>query len=289
MKKIYKALVIMMLCSLNQLYAQLDPFHSQYFNNRYQANPAMAGVATGWTANLVHRSQFTGIPGSPQAQNITLDYGGERVGAALNLNLDKAGLQRNLRALATYAYHLPLSDDGKLHFGLSLGVLNKRLNTEDMVGSPNDPRTVAYNQRENYLDGDFGVAYTYKALTVETALPNLRNLMAKENTTVADLSTFYTAVSYKIGLEEGSDIEPKLVYRGIKDMDNILDLGTQVSFVNKQIKLSGMYHSSGSMSFGLLMDYQQKYLIGFSHTAQTSKLANYSNGNFEINLRVKWK
>eukprot|EP01132_Coremiostelium_polycephalum_P022766 gene22766-27048_t len=110
--------------------AQLNPFQGQYYTNRYLANPAMAGIEKGIALNLSYRSPFNNIPGAPIAQNLTADYGFNRVGLGLNLTLDKAGLQRFVRALASYAYHLQLNDQtSALHFGLSAGITNQRLVT----------------------------------------------------------------------------------------------------------------------------------------------------------------
>lgn len=288
MKTKYSIYIITLLiaCSIGAK-AQLNPLQAQYYTNRYLGNPAMAGIEKGLALNLSHRSQFSDIPGAPVSQNLTADYGYNRVGIGLNITLDKAGLQRFVRALASYAYHLPLNETSALHFGVSAGIMNQRLATDDINGNPNDNLVGLYNQRQTHFDGDFGVALTTGKISIEAALPNLRNLLWNDNGNLADLPTFYSAVSYKIPIDD-AELEPKVAFRGIKGFDNIWDAGAQLSFVKRQIMLNGVYHSTGSTSFGVAMDYQKKYLIGFSHTLQTSSLANYTNGDFEINLRVRF-
>lgn len=286
-KKLFVLFGLMVLIGASSpLKAQLNPFQAQYFANRYLGNPALAGAESGLALSLNYRALFSDIPGAPVSQNLTAAYGHNRVGLGLNVTLDKAGLQRFVRVLASYAYHLPLNENSTLHFGLSAGVMNQRLSTDDVNGNPNDNLIGLYNQRQTHFDGDFGLALTTARISIEAALPNLRNLLWKDNGNVADLPTFYSALSYKIPIQD-TELEPKIAFRGIKGLDNIWDAGAQLSFAKKQLMLNGIYHNSGSTSFGVAMDYQKKYLIGFSHTLQTASLSNYTNGDFEINLRIR--
>ncbi len=271
-------------------HAQLNPLTAQYYHNTYLGNPAFAGYEKGLAVNLSYRKQWGNIPGAPVVQNVTADYSKGKVGLGLNVLFDRAGLQRQSRVVGTYAYHLPLNnEDGQLHFGVSLGFMNQRLANNDIVGESNDPLAVSYNERQTYLDGDFGIGYTTEKFRIEASLPNLKTFFKREEIKLADVSTFYSAISYKVTLDQGEgaiEVEPKLVYRGFKEVDNIWDLGTELALVNRKIMITGIYHSTKSTSFGLGFDYNRKYLISGFYTTQTSALSSYSNGTFEINVRA---
>ena len=118
--------------------AQLDPLSSQYFNNRYQLNPAFAGFEHGTSLNLGYRSLYNNIPGAPVTQAVTIDHGFNKVGLGLNFVNDKAGLQRQTRVVASFAYHLPLNENDRLNFGVSLGFANQRLSHSPHKRNPND-------------------------------------------------------------------------------------------------------------------------------------------------------
>ncbi|WP_167343712.1 type IX secretion system membrane protein PorP/SprF [Pedobacter borealis] len=148
----------------------------------------------------------------------------------------------------------------RFHFGLSAGIMAQRLIADEINGNPNDDLVGRYNQRAAHFDGDFGLALTKGRICIEASLPNLRNLLWKDEGNVVDLPTFYSAISYKIPVND-AEIEPKIAFRGIKGFDNIWDAGAQLGFAKKQLLLNGIYHSSGSTSFGIGMDYQKKYLI----------------------------
>ena len=294
MRKLYIALLLALAIFKGETaIAQFNPLTSQYYTNGFLANPALAGVEQGVNLNLAYRKQWANIPGSPEIQNFTGVYGAknEKVGLGLNVNFDKAGLQKLSTVSGTYAYHLPLSGNGdKLHFGLSLGFTNQRLSSNDIVGNNNDPSAADYNQRKTIINGDFGVAYTANRLKIEAAVPNLKQLFKKDELAFANLNTFYSAVSYVIAVGQQMnkiEVEPKLVYRGISKLANIWDLGTQVSFANQQVMLMGMYHSTKSASFGVGTNIKKKYQINASYTTQTGALKTYTDGSFEINLGLK--
>ncbi|WP_423147936.1 PorP/SprF family type IX secretion system membrane protein [Rubrolithibacter danxiaensis] len=273
--------------------AQLNPLGGIYFQNQYQANPAMAGLEDRLNLNLSMRQQWNSIPGAPKTQSITADYGfSNKVGLGLNIYNDQAGLQKQTRIMGTYAYHLPVgSDSQQLSFGVSFGFMNDRLNTEDMKGDTSPDVIVGrYNQRETFFDGDFGIAYTGKRLTIQGALPNMKSIFSKDqNNSVADRSIFYSAISYKIVNEEslnGFIVEPKICYRGVKGYDNIADIGTYLGFAGNALNLMAMYHTTQSATFGAGINYKKTLAIMGMYNTETAALSGYTNGTFEINLRV---
>lgn len=291
MKTLYKLLMLLAVwIPAASVHAQLNPLSSQYYTNRYVINPAFAGANNGLRINGAYRKLWDNVPGAPVTQNLTADYGFGKVGIGLNMSNESAGLQRQTRIVGSYAYHLPLNaNNQQLHFGLSVGFMNQRLENADIYGNPNDPMVGLYNDRKTYLDGDFGIAYTSDKLSIEGSLPNLKSFFKKDVIKLADVATFYTAISYKITLSEGMEgieLEPKVAYRGVKGFDNIFDLSAQAWIANKQVFLMGVYHSSENATFGIGVDFKRKYLISGMYTTQTSALSAYTNGSFELNLRL---
>lgn len=288
MRKIIYIIAILVSGSL-QLKAQLNPLGSQYYINQYLINPAFAGTDQGLKINGAFRKLWSNIDGSPVSQSLTADYGFSKVGIGLNIASESAGLQREIRAVATYAYHLQLNDANQLHFGLSGGFTNQRLENSDVNGDFNDPLINQYNDRETYIDGDFGMAFTSNKWTIQGSIPNIKNFFKKETIKQVDVNVFYSAISYKFNFDEGLNlvqVEPKVAFRGIKGFDNVWDAGALVSIANKKILFTGIYHSTKSGTFGLGMDFQNRYLINAMYTTETSALSGYTNGSFELNLRL---
>ncbi|MFD0941687.1 PorP/SprF family type IX secretion system membrane protein [Pedobacter boryungensis] len=273
----------------NKASAQLNPLSSQYFLNQYQINPAYAGLTDGLNLNLNYRKQWSNIPGSPSTQSITADYKLNKVGLGINVYNEKAGSLQRTKAMATYAYHLPLNnDDQKLNFGASIGIMNEHVDYNGVNGDMTDPTIAQFNNKGSLFDGDFGIAYTSNTLNVEGVIPNIRSFIKQEDDNNVDRSLFYAAISYKINTGVGAnaiEIEPKVAYRDIKGYDNIWDAGANLNFTNK-VYLMGMYHSSKSASFGAGINYKSSLAIMGFYTTETSALQGSANGTFEISLKA---
>lgn len=263
-----------------------------YFQNQYLANPALAGVQSGFNFNGAYRSEWNNIPGSPTIQALTAEYAiTDKAGIGINFYSDKAGLFKRTRAVATYAYHLPVDTSGdRLHFGISLGYLNEQIQNDDINAEPGDLILRGFNERETFIDGDFGIAYTGKSLNLQLALPNLKNMLGRDiNEHSVGNSTFYSAVSYKVPLSEGANslgLEPKLAFRGVKGFDNIIDAGANLSYAENKVNLFAMYHTSKSSSFGLGLNYLNMSINGI-YTTPTSGLRRYSTGDFVVSLSLR--
>ena len=271
--------------------AQILPLNAQYFQNKYLVNPSMAGINEGFNINGSFRKQWSNIPGAPLTQSVTLDQQANRVGWGVNFYNEKAGGIQRTKAVGTFAYHLPLNnEDQKLNFGISFGASQDRLDLSTVRNSDiNDPSIARFNDRGYYFDGDFGLSYTSKGLTVEGAIPNMRSVFRKDDLNFANKPTFYSAASFKIifgtGIN-GISLEPKAVFRGIKNYKNLWDAGVNANFANDKLYLMAMYHNTQNATVGFGMNFKSMlYFMAYYNTA-TSAISGYTDGDFEVNIRV---
>ncbi|WP_419800598.1 PorP/SprF family type IX secretion system membrane protein [Mucilaginibacter sp.] len=294
-KKIYPkrsiAIAVLLLIVMLQtdVKAQLNPLAAQYFQNQYLFNPAMAGIDEGLNINLNVRKQWSSIPGAPATQAISADYLLGRAAFGVNVYADQSGLLKSTRAVATYAYHIPLGQNNqKLNFGVSAGILTQRVPLDQVSGDAGDLSIARYNERQSYLDGDFGTSYTSNNLSLQFALPNLRSVFNQYNYYTVDRSIYFTAASYKFDFGEtinAISLEPKVVFRGVKGYTNILDVGANLMLANNQLSFQGIYHSTKSATFGFGLNKNTFSILAF-YTTETAAINNYTNGNFELNLRL---
>ncbi|WP_083227836.1 type IX secretion system membrane protein PorP/SprF [Mucilaginibacter sp. PPCGB 2223] len=280
-----------MALSVQQGRAQLNPFQQGYYLNKYLADPSMAGINPGLNINAGYRQQWSSFPGTPKTQTLTADYQAtDKVGLGLNISNDKAGLIQQTRIMATYAYHLPLSgNDQHLNFGLSLGVNDPFISTGSVNGDQSDVQIADYNSLKPYVDGDFGISYTSNHLTVEAAIPNLKaNIFKNEDDRIdVDRTTFMTAASYKIQLPGNAlAVEPKVMFRGVKGFDNILDAGVNFSMTSTGLSLQGIYHSNQNVGMGFAWE-EHAFGLSFNYNLETGPVSTYSSGAFEFGLKIK--
>lgn len=270
-----------------QAIAQIRPLGTQYYENQYIANPAFAGIDKGINMNLSYRNQWRSIPGSPVTIDASAEYRYKKVGLGLNVYDDKAGLISRTRAMGMYAYHLPLNDEASdLHFGVALGMMYERLDYNNIKAQPDDIVAGRFNERKAFVDGDFGMGYTNEKLSLQGALPNLKKFLQKDDQNTIDGSTYLLAVSYKIGTDlDILSMEPKVSFRGAKDIENIWDLGTNLKFQNNVFSLMGMYHSDNSATFGFGLRYDKFVIQGF-YTSQVAAERQRTGADFELSLKI---
>jgi type IX secretion system PorP/SprF family membrane protein len=269
--------------------ALLEPSGTQNFQNQYLANPAMAGIDSGLHINASYRNQWSGIAGAPVTKFLSADGNiGSRVGAGFRVFNDVAGLLNRTRLALTYAYHLPLNERGQqLNFGLSLALNIQRLDTKALNGDPNDPSIGAFNRRDDYFEGEFGMAYTDGHLNLQAAVPNIRGLVTGDNKEVDGGNIFFTAASYRFTSDNViSTIEPKICYRGVRGYENILDIGVNVSVLNDVANVLAMYHTSKSVTAGIGVDVMKTLAIRVLYTAQTGGIKTYVNSTYEIGATI---
>lgn len=274
-------------------YAQLNSLGSMYFQNRYLANPAMAGTADGFEFYGGYKAQWSQIDDAPTISAVTATYGSpnKRVGLGLGFYNDKAGVIQQVQTKITYAYHVPLNaSESYLDFGLSAGLMDQRIDFDRVNADSEDQVLYDFNQQRAYFDGDLGLALRKDQLTIEGVMPNLRRFLKRDELRrVIDRNTFLASVSYKF-LSHGqsfSGIEPRLVYRGLENFGDIVDLALNVGFASDKLTVSSIYHSPGNFTFGIGATYANSLSILAQYTTNTSALRSYTNGEFEVGLRYR--
>jgi type IX secretion system PorP/SprF family membrane protein len=281
LKGFFSSVLLVSLLSIDLL-AQINPMAAQYFQNAYMANPAMAGINQGIRLNLGYRNQWSNIEGSPRNLSVTGEYGYEKVVIGVNFKKDEAGLLSRSKFQASYAYRLPLNnEEGKLHFGISLGLQTNSLNVQNMEGPSNNQTVLGYNDQENVIDGDFGLAYSDKKFRIEGSISNLKNQFNIENNDIADYAIFMTAFTYMTQIS-GWQVNPKLVYRGVKDFEDLMDLGLELRTPDDQLGFMGMYHSNKSMSFGLTYHKLKQWQLLVLYNTHIQDFKSYAKGTFEV-------
>ncbi len=271
--------------------AQLSPLGTMYFQNQYVNNPAYAGTDKDLRLDAGVRLQDSRMPGSPKIQFITATYAlSDKAGLGFNLNAEQIGLIKKVRSVATYAYHLPLNTEDKLSFGLSLGFTDQVVDYNMIDGQTNDGTLGNFNQRDTYVDGDFGIRYKHKQFTLEGAIPNLSNFYRDKTKTgsVSNLARYYAAASYQYDLSgtNGTILEPKLAFRAVDGFKDIFDLGLNVRFIDDKLNIFGLYHTSQSATLGIAAKLTANMSMNFMYTSATAVLAGESSGSYEINLRL---
>ncbi|CAM4246438.1 Protein of unknown function [Pedobacter westerhofensis] len=133
------------------------------------------------------------------------------------------------------------------------------------------------------------LAYTSGSLALQGSILNLKQFFKKDVVESDGRELFYTAVSYRIYLSAAgnTDFTPLVAYRGVDKTANVWDAGGQLSLGGRQFFLSALYHSNDIATFGIGVNYLNKYMINGLYNVNTSGLNENNNGSFEIGFGIK--
>lgn len=282
---------LLMTVVVQQSYAQVKPIGAQFFFNQQAANPAMLARESGLFIDLGYRQQGDNIEGAPKTQTVMGSYRVGQFGLGLNVYHNTDGLLRQTSGMASMAYHLPVGgNEEQLSLGVSFGVINDRINTNNLQGDPDD-EVIFQNLKDRFeVNGDVGLAYSDKGLRVQGAIRNFRTVFDSKEEQIAGRATFFTALSYKFTISDnapGITVEPKIAYRGVTGYDNVADIGAELNFLDGAMGVQGIYHSYKSFTAGISGKYKTKLSLLLIYSSQPDLMNAYSGGDFELALRFR--
>lgn len=159
------------------------PIYSDYLtDNYYLIHPSMAGVANCGKLRLTGRKQWFGQDNAPSLQTLSVNsrIGETSSGVGAIVFNDKNGYHSQTGAYLTYAHHLMFSrnpiDLNMLSFGLSVGMIQYKLDETSFLADGFDPIILGIEQSATNFNLDFGFSYHfidfYAHATVKNVLAN---------------------------------------------------------------------------------------------------------------------
>lgn len=276
------------------LCAQQEVMVSQYMFNGLFLNPAYAGSHPYVSGSLLHREQWTNMPGAPRTSMAAVDgpLWNNRMGLGLTVVHDQIGISRDLDISGHYAYSIRTGAKGRLAFGLRAGlsVYSARLN--ELTYWDEDDAVYAQNLR-NALVGKFGFGLywhdqrTYAGLSV----PNLYS--ADDQVSAANAAAvdryftrhFYLHAGRVFPVSESIDLKPSVLIKLEPAAPPQADINCNVLFRERLWVGAGYRTGDGAIA---MVEYQITPVLraGYAYDMTTSRLRRFSGGSHEVMLGI---
>lgn len=278
--------------------AQQDPQFTQYMYNPLVINPAYAGNRGVMSIMGLHRSQWVGLDGAPRTQSLSLHtpISNSNVGLGLSVVNDELGPADETYIAADFSYTLPVSDEGKLSFGLKAGVhlLNvdfQRLNIFDST----DPRLSENinNQLEPMVG--LGLYYHTDKFYLGLSTPNVLQTdhfdedQSAGSTYVARERIHYFAMAgYVFNLSDSVKFKPATLVKVVEGAPLQWDVSGNFLF-NDKFTLGAAYRWSAAVSGLVGYQISDQLMLGFAYDRETTELGNaiYNDGSYELFMRFE--
>jgi len=293
--KILVSLVIMCL-SLGGYWAQQLPTYSQFLFNDYAYNPAVAGSKDYFDVKSNHRYQWAGLTDAPRTYTLSVNGPTKDMKSGLGAFLftDHVGPTRRTGLQFSYAYNFNVTDDIRLAFSLSAGLLEWKLDAHKItLYDPSDQVIVDAVMRAIVPDAKFGFHLYGDNWNFGAAAPNLLQSRLKfanaENTGLSRLEDhYYIHGGYKYDINEDFRVEPAALIKYIPNANPVqLDVMARVVWKD-QLWLGGAYRTADAASAMIGYLYRENLMIGYSYDFTTSNLRNYSTGTHELMIGVRF-
>ncbi|MDD3878347.1 MAG: type IX secretion system membrane protein PorP/SprF [Bacteroidales bacterium] len=284
MKKIYLLLLLIILFA--RVFSQQQPLYSQYMLNEFLLNPAIAGTDITSPVRLTFRQQWVGIKDAPSTQAIsghTLLKGGENIGAGGFIYHDKFGPVSQTGIHGAFSYHLKLSANTNLSFGLSMSAFQYAINESNLnIINPNDPAITGTSETVWVPDANFGLylnnSHFYAGLSSTQLIQKQFNM--NEYNLGSMVRHYYFTVGYKWALGENYLLTPSVLLKSTDFTPVQLDINARIDYKN-YIWLAFSYrHKDASVAMIGLK--KERFQFGYAFDYTLSGLASYSHGSHEI-------
>ncbi len=301
MKTLNKILFIALL-AISQLGIAQPMFQfSQYMFNDYALNPAIGGTHDYWQIKMNYRSTWVGSPDGPQTymlggygphKTMPMGYGGY-------IFNDVVGAISYMGFYGSYAYNLRISGDIRLSMGISLGMIQNKVDLS--VLKIDDPIVVENGSSAAKFmpDGSLGL-YLY---TSQYFVGFTFNHLMFNNTTLlkqfedAELVQervrpyFNIQGGYKYNLNRNFDIYPSILMKASPGFDFITDFNVRAIYQKMVWGGAGFrytFNNPESVIIFIGYNYNDLVNIGYSYDVSLSKYGRQSFGSHEVMIGVKF-
>lgn len=291
---IYSIFCVIGFAQIQHAWAQQQPTYTHYMYNTQAYNPAYAGSRQSISAVGIYRAQWVGYEGAPVTQSfcISAPISKERIGIGLSLDNDKIGPMKSTAVAADIAYHLPVSENGKLSFGLKAGVDMISSNLSGIkLDDPNDLSFTANVNNKTTPKIGFGLYYYTSKFYAGFSSPQLvtKSITADQNGNTIDVYTpkkhFYTTMGFVVALNEYLDLKPAMLLKVAPGAPVQMDISATCMY--KKIMHAGIMYRSGE-SVGALVGFtfQNTLMLGYSYDWTILNKTNaYHYGSHEVVVR----
>ena len=311
MKHIFISLIFIITLHISTKAQQL-PLYSQYIENGFLLNPAMAGSRIYTPIRLTIRKQWAGIDGAPETQALSVhkNFGDKCTTCdAVGNPLARRSTQRGLGVGAyifndknaafsrtgiqlSYAYHLELNRQyyGKRGTRLSFGLggifyqykfdhtyypIGDPLNTgADVISYIPDANFGVYLYNNDYFVG-FSIAHLFES-SVKMGDAGFKNDIM--------LRHYYFNLGYTFNINNQVSLEPSVIVRRTIDSQNYIDVTAKLYVRSFWLAIS---YRNNDQFVGMLGVNFAKYYLGYSYDYYSDNIiAKQSNGTHEVTFGI---
>lgn len=282
-------LTVLMVFVGKETAAQQQVQYTQYMYNTMSVNPGYTGTSGRLEAFLMHRSQWVGIQGAPNSQNLGVQGAiTNLLGLGLNVTNDRIGPANDILINASVAARIPLFGSTRLSVGLNGGM--DVLNVDWAQGEMYDVNDQSLNSNiQNRVRPLIGAGvYLYgEKWYAGVSSPNFIRKDQYGNLGEARINSnvhWYIIGGYIWSINERLKFKPAVMGKLVQGAPVTLDLSANF-LLNEKFTLGAAYRFNDAVSLLAGLTLKRAFFIGYAYDITVTKLRNYSSGSHDIMFR----
>lgn len=269
-------------------FAQQEPMSTQFRSTMLNSNPAIAGLDYTHEANVLYRSQWVNVNGSPNTLFANYAYRTRKIHGAVGFSYtyDEIGYNKEHKMLLHYAYHQSITRRLSVSGGVSVGVGIFKLDFPDWVApqTSNDPSLPGTSQ-DAAFQLNTGVVMMGKKWKLGGSMTQINEpVYHLDNSNYTGLRHTFIFGEYRFKLSEILFIMPAAKWYAVNKFYSftgtlrveIGNLWTGINFSERDLN----NYIGGMIGY----DFKGKYRVGYSYDYTTNALNNVSYGTHEVTL-----
>jgi type IX secretion system PorP/SprF family membrane protein len=302
-------------CHSTTVFGQQQPQYSQYLQNNFLLNPALAGIESYADAKMSYRQQWAGLEDAPRTLYMTahlpignpdfeiapasprFSYGRQRGpelpeahgGAGVSLIRDQTGPWTRFSVSVSGAYHYPLNDEWQVSAGLAAGVTQHTLDFDRIrLANPLDP-AVSVGKVNTFRPDLHAGLWVYSTdffggISVQQLLgTKLRFRSSGYDWQGQLVPHIFLTAGYRLPISDEWDFTPSVLFKKSVKAPISWDLNFKFSYLN-QLWFGIAYRKSDAFLGWVGTRVAQKFIISYTYEYVLSSLQSRTSGSHEITL-----
>ena len=288
-----RLLLIALVVTTGQLWAQQDAQYTQFMFNKLYFNPAYAGAKEALCISGIYRNQWIGMDGAPHTAtlNVHAPIWKRRMGVWASITNDRIGLTDRWNMDLNYAYRIQLPKESVLSIGLrgTISYMSIRWDNAELTQildqsipaaqismiMPNFGAGVYYQARQWYLG--FSMTRLFK---------NRIDFNTNNQGTIEPELTqhYFLSGGVSINLGENIQLQPNLLLKYTPNTPFDADINCSIVFF--QTLLLGVSYRVGDSIDGLLQwRIVPQFTISAAYDFTLTPLQQYNRGSLEVMIQ----
>ena len=284
-----RTMVIIFILSFATVYlvnAQQIPTLSQYMENPYLANPAVAGSVSTNPFALHYKKWWSGFNEAPTMQTITGHTAlSNSVGVGGKIFNFSTGPISKLGVEGTYAYHFNVGSSSKISLGLSAQLYQFYINKSLLKLEDQDDQTVIFSSDRLIVpDAAFGAYFYdenyYAGISVYQLFNRKVHLMNNNYLDNRQLRHYFVIAGYRYDMNDVFAIEPSILAKFIETGIGQLDANIRFWY-NKFLWLGFSYRTNESVVINAGIK-RERFAFGYAYDLPLTDIKKYNVGSHEL-------